>query len=609
MNNNNNDITSVDDIFGIGNGENFGNVSDMGAGITGTFENSANPSNSFNNATPVNQSNKELEPVINNSDNNGMLFNQVNVANNVNGNEDIFNSAPSSMNSNTNGNQEFQNNSQIVQSSSSIVQNDVPNFQNNVLGTQSVNDASSVNNNVMMNNAANSGNFGDNTNSFVNNNVNSLSNQENFNNNITCLDNQINFVPNDSTTNLENNNSNQISEVNNNSLDNNNGTNLVNPESVFTVNDNVLNNQGGTVSSNNDLEINQNSTNNNQSGDVNKQSNSVNVSDDDLIEAFVGKKYDKIKNNKFNFWGFLFGPLYLTYRKMPGYAACLFVIEAVITYLFKLLGLNLLLRVLIGLVMMIIVGVFVNKFYLQEVSKKVNKIKTENSNSNGEVLLTICKFMGGTSKVLLALGMYIMGTVTTIVLVIGMITGTINFFKNIPNNGNWSSSDTNKNQDNSDTKDDTSLDEENYTFDGGISYNTSVNINSLFNVTIPAGFEEDTFWGSKDYHLNYELSSSTAFGDCSLELFSPLGYKNAKGLAQAMRDYYNKNSDTSEVLEENRNNITWYNFSVTGSFSTDYYYLMNKDNKVFVYSYESGKYNLNVCNSYKDTVLNSISIR
>ena len=359
----------------------------------------------------------------------------------------------------------------------------------------------------------------------------------------------------------------------------------------------------------NSININQNNTDTNGQVYENKAEQS---DDEELIEVYVGNKYDKFKNGKFNVWALLFGPIYLAYRKMFWYGVGLCVVETILTNVIKI-------GFLFGLVLRIVLALFVNKFYLQDASKKVDKIKSENANVSKDALLMASKLSGGISKELLALAMYVTGTITTIALIISMITGTVNFFKNIFGNINWSVSDKNDNtsKDNSNNNNDSSNGNsennddtnENYTFNGSISYNTSVNINNTFNVTIPSGFEEDSFWGSSDYHFDYELSSSQMFGDCKFGFYSPNGYKSAEGLANAMQKYYVQNNSGTSVTTTKINNINWYNFSNVGSFSTDYYYLTSKDGKVYVVSYESGKDNLDTCNSYRDSIMNSISLK
>lgn len=359
----------------------------------------------------------------------------------------------------------------------------------------------------------------------------------------------------------------------------------------------------------NSININQNNTDTNGQVYENKAEQS---DDEELIEVYVGTKYDKFKNGKFNVWALLFGPIYLAYRKMFWYGVGLCVVETILTNVIKI-------GFLFGLVLRIVLALFVNKFYLQDASKKVDKIKSENANGSKDALLMASKLSGGISKELLALAMYVTGTITTIALIISMITGTVNFFKNIFGNINWSVSDKNDNtsKDNSNNNNDSSNGDsensddtnENYTFNGSISYNTSVNINNTFNVTIPSGFEEDSFWGSSDYHFEYELSSSQMFGDCKFGFYSPNGYKSAENLANAMQKYYVQSNSGTSVTTTKINNINWYNFSNVGSFSTDYYYLTSKDGKVYVVSYESGKDNLDTCNSYRDSIMNSISLK
>lgn len=642
-NNNNNQVPSVDDIFGTGAGNNQGN--------NGSLENT-----NFNNSQILNGASANVssaEPNVNESvnfDNNNANNSQVSSvdASNVVNIQDVFGSVSgeSSMqipngtlpSSNVDNNLNNINPSEITFNGNSTP--DVPTFQVN----DNVNTFSN-NNNVNLNgeNIQGANRTENNMGAFGNIDVNSVQNKASNNVVLGATNSQVdiqNPVSNasDVNSNVINQDGNALSTVSVNPepvnpdssvgvgivIDNGNaGFNPVDVQSQSSVSNQVIPNDfNNSVVSNeinqnnmsvdtNQIQVNtlDNSTNINQNNlDTNGQVNVNNkeqFSDEELVTAYVGEKYNKFKSSKFNIWALLFGPLYLAYRKMFWYGIGLCVVETILTNFIKI-------GFWFGLVLRIVLALFVNKFYLQEASKRVNKIKSENANVSKDGLVLASKITGGVSKDLLALAMYVTGTITTIALIISMITGTVGFFKDILSNIKWKVTDNNNpnnNPSNDDSNNISNDSNENYTFDGVISYNTGININNTFNVTIPSGFSEDSFWGSSDYHFSYELDSNQTFGDCKFSFYSPNGYKSAEGLAKAMQKYYVKNSLETSVTTAKINNINWYSFSNVDSFSTEYYYLMSKDDKVYVVSYESGKDNLDICNSYKDSIMNSISLK
>lgn len=644
-NDNNNQIPSVDDIFGTGSSNNQSN--------NGSLENTGFNNNQTLNGTNINGS--MIEPNVGgtvNFDNNNANNSQassIDASASINV-QDVFGSSniESSIhmpnvtlaNSNVDNNINNVNPSEITFNGNST--QDVPVFQAND-NVNTIPNVDTVNlsgeNSQVVNDVNNMGIFSkidtsngqyDASTNATNGQVgiqNPVSNAIDVNSNVINQDgNAVNPVP--VTQELVNPDSSVGVGI---VIDNGNaGFNPVDVQSQSPVSNQVIPNDFNNSVVSNEVNQNTNVTDTNQV-QANTQDNSININqnntdtngqvyenkaeqsaDEELIEAYVGTEYDKFKNGKFNIWALLFGPIYLAYRKMFWYGVGLCVAETILTNVIKI-------GFLFGLVLRIVLALFVNKFYLQDASKKVDKIKSENANVSKDALLMASKLSGGISKELLALAMYVTGTITTIALIISMITGTVNFFKNIFGNINWSVSDKNDNtsKDNSNNNNDSSNGDsennddtnENYTFNGSISYNTSVNINNTFNVTIPSGFEEDSFWGSSDYHFEYELSSSQMFGDCKFGFYSPNGYKSAENLANAMQKYYVQSNSGTSVTTTKINNINWYNFSNVGSFSTDYYYLTSKDGKVYVVSYESGKDNLDTCNSYRDSIMNSISLK
>lgn len=50
------------------------------------------------------------------------------------------------------------------------------------------------------------------------------------------------------------------------------------------------------------------------------------VNDEELLNSFIGNKYEKINTKLYNIPGFLFNSLYMYYRKMFGYGILIFLL-------------------------------------------------------------------------------------------------------------------------------------------------------------------------------------------------------------------------------------------------------------------------------------------
>ena len=154
-------------------------------------------------------------------------------------------------------------------------------------------------------------------------------------------------------------------------------------------------------------------------------------SDEELLKAFVGKNYDKITKNSFNFAAFFGNSLYLFYRKMFLYGLLLFFINLFIINVVDGYFVATLYYLAVGYFVatlyylaVLAVGICMNKFYLSFAMKKINKIKFVNQGKDMNELKRICASKGGTS-----IGITILGVVLQIV--IGLIILLILFFAGI----------------------------------------------------------------------------------------------------------------------------------------------------------------------------------
>lgn len=117
----------------------------------------------------------------------------------------------------------------------------------------------------------------------------------------------------------------------------------------------------------------------------------ISISDDDLINAYIGKNADKLKNGTFSANTFFFGSLYVLYRKMwllgIGWLAVNLIVGAFLEPISNI----------VSIVLGVVLGLKFKNLYLKHVIEEVNKIKIENSNASREELMMICANKGGTS--------------------------------------------------------------------------------------------------------------------------------------------------------------------------------------------------------------------
>lgn len=355
-------------------------------------------------------------------------------------------------------------------------------------------------------------------------------------------------------------NSNEIKQTPQNNMSNDVNNNLQN---IYTEN-----NQTQTQNLNNSLD--QPSTNNQD-----------NFSKDDmeLLKAFIGNNCEKIITKPFNFAGFFFNSFYMFYRKMFAYG--------IITYLIIFALMVFVKSNVVNLVVVIILGFVVNKIYISFAVNKITKIKQENPNKDINELKSICASKGGVSVGNIFLGLLTTLAISIIIAVVSVLIGVTSFAGSFfgelisaiksPGNGQYN---------------------------GVLVFDTSVKMQDEFSVTVPGEFQNN----SSDQNYNYDITETNATGmsTCSLSFALPIGYKSAEDLIKQLYDYYSKDNNVSEVTSTNINNISWHTFSSENDFGKTYYYATDKNNKVYLLTYELLGNSESACLQYKDSIVNSI---
>lgn len=118
---------------------------------------------------------------------------------------------------------------------------------------------------------------------------------------------------------------------------------------------------------------------------------------DDLVEGYVGKNYEKIKNSHFSITTLLFGPIYFLYRKLYLYSFIWFFVEAI------LLPTN----IITAIIIRVLLAIGFSTIYLATVKKRVENLRLLNQNINRDLLINRCKIKGGTNKAILFIILFI----------------------------------------------------------------------------------------------------------------------------------------------------------------------------------------------------------
>ena len=114
--------------------------------------------------------------------------------------------------------------------------------------------------------------------------------------------------------------------------------------------------------------------------------------DDKYVKAYIGQNYQSIKKMKFSFPALIFGPWYLLYRKVWGYAIAIIIISIAAQFL-----LTSDLKDFVNIIMNIFVACKFQSIYMKQAEDKVEQIKQQNLDKTTNELLDICRKKGGTS--------------------------------------------------------------------------------------------------------------------------------------------------------------------------------------------------------------------
>ena len=154
-----------------------------------------------------------------------------------------------------------------------------------------------------------------------------------------------------------------------------------------------------------------------------EEKSNTNTEDDELLKIFIGKNYEKIIKNKFNFAFFFLQFVYLFYRKMYLLGFVFFFINFLVFDYVK----NKTVAYILIITFLIVMGFLINKIYLNKAKRKIEKIKKDNDNI--ETIKKVCLKKGGTSisSVILFITLLLIISIIGLLIYSSFIAGQLSF--------------------------------------------------------------------------------------------------------------------------------------------------------------------------------------
>lgn len=299
-------------------------------------------------------------------------------------------------------------------------------------------------------------------------------------------------------------------------------------------------------------EVNNNNLNGNQLNNT-----SLNQ-DDELLRIYVGENYDKLIQEKFNPSAFFLTTPYLFYRKKYLWGFLYMIATVIVELLIS--GSSTALCILIG--------VFFNKYYIQDCRKQIEKIKSTNVGASPDTLKQIIMSKGGTSiasAIILSILLTLLIVGAAIGLVIAMVIPVIN---------------------------------QSMKYD----YDTSVNIKDKFVFENKMNFEDLS--DENYYGFDYEPIIDD-YDSCTIYLHKIKNYNSTE-------DFIKENAidkyKTNPIIKK-ANNIEWKGY-INSTFIADFYvYATEINDEVYILEYDMfGISESGPCHKYKDNIFEYIKV-
>ena len=312
--------------------------------------------------------------------------------------------------------------------------------------------------------------------------------------------------------------------------------------------------------------------------------------EEQLIYEYIGNNHKKIVHKRFNFAALFFNALYFFYRKMTVFGILLLIVNVVLMNYFPL-GI---------LVLCLFCGLFTNKIYVSHVKKKINIIEKRNMDAGLPALLVICEKEGGTSGSLVLVGIILSGVISFVFSKYGTSIDYKKLFYDLMNKG---SDVIDKIEDEVEkfNEDSILIPIGDRKYEGTMTYESETDIYDVFSFSFPEEFVDNNVSNMANY--KYKDSS---FDGCAVDVYQPEGYSTGESLVKQMKKYHAPDKVLKKVTS---NNIHWITFDYTniGNF---YVYGTTINGKPYMFEfYTFGEKYKEECMSYKDTIINGVSLQ
>lgn len=287
-----------------------------------------------------------------------------------------------------------------------------------------------------------------------------------------------------------------------------------------------------------------------------------------LMDAYIGKNADKLKNGGFSLNVFFFGNIYVLYRKM-WLLGILWFVGSMIVSMF-LSSFSSLISTFVG----IYISTQFKNMYLNHVKEQVKKIQTENVGKTYEELKLICEKKGGTTiwPVIIFILFYVVLIGLFFLLSFASIYDTME--KSKENYDEYIS-------DGSDS-------------DGGFKE---------LEVTIPSQFESSEY--NSEYYNSFSLLTDTDYCRLSLTTTSTVLYESAREYLEE-GVFYSAGGEISSFEEKTINGNIWTTFSVQSTYDTTYYYAIVHNDEIYNVEFEIYNNDTNACSEGHLAIVNSL---
>lgn len=325
------------------------------------------------------------------------------------------------------------------------------------------------------------------------------------------------------------------------------------------------------------------------------------ISTDDLLSEYIQKNYNKFMKRKFNLSAFFFGSSYMLFRKMYIEGIILSIVLTSAYYLLMIL--NPFIPLVLNLLISIIFCFIFNKIYVNNVRKKIDKMKSKNKTISANELKKLCKKKGGTNLIVaIILSIIITSLVSATIIQLFPVDSEelVNKIKqNFINNKSQSKTTQEKE------------DEKNEVLEfnpSSLEYDTDIILSDKLNMQYLTIFSATELSSDAIYDYERLTNQDSIDSYCRFNLSIVKNYESSKKLIKDFANYYNQISTISEISLNNE--VTWDEVTIeeNGIF-TNYASVVN-NGSVYLFKYDiEPNANKTLCNAWYVGILKSIEFK